>query len=610
MGRPYLSAVNVPPVVALVAVLVAAAALAVFTYARLERLGRRAIVPAAARTIAWAALGLLLLNVGCPRPPIARRPLVLLDASLSMVAAGGRWDDARALARRLGDVRTFGDERPGADSLPSRGRSLLTPALSAASASDRPVIVVTDGEIEDAADAPADLLARAGVRVLARRALPDLAITDVAGPSRVTAGDTIRLAAEVRAFGARPESTTIEVLAGDRRLARRTIRAPGTGRIELAVPTAALAAGDHLLTLRIAAPADSERRDDVRLQLVTIAATPGVVVIAAPGDWDSRFLYRTIREVAQLPVRGFVRVEKDRWRSMHDLSPVSTEEVRRAAERADLLVVKGAIASVGRRGSPRGLWLWPSGEGGETLVPGDWYLSASTASPVAGAFAGEPLDSFPPATRITPMQPAAGDWVALTARESRRGADRPVVIGRDAGRTRQVTVAADGLWRWAFRGGSSEQVYRSWVAATTSWLLAGADSARGSARPVRAVVQNGRPLTFEWIAGGTPRDLPIALTGSGGPRNDTLRFDGAGHAVAWLPPGEYRYRLEGGGGGTVAVETYSDEWLPRPVTLTDHAPRPARSPGRSSPRDWIWLFAIAVVALSVEWLARRRLGLR
>ena len=127
---------------------------------------------------------------------------------------------------------------------------------------------------------------------------------------------------------------------------------------------------------------------------------------------------------------------------------------------------------------------------------------------------------------------------------------------------------------------------------------------------LQSTVQNGRPLTFEWIASGAPRDLPIVLTGGGRQRTDTLRFDGSGRAVAWLPAGEYRYRLEGGGGGTVAVETYSDEWLPRPAVLTAHDARPARSPGRSSPRDWIWLFGIAVAALSVEWLARRRLGLR
>ena len=65
---------------------------------------------------------------------------------------------------------------------------------------------------------------------------------------------------------------------------------------------------------------DAEPRTDARLHLVTVAPTPGVVLLAAPADWDSRFLYRTLRDVAQLPVRGFVRIEGDRWRSMADLS--------------------------------------------------------------------------------------------------------------------------------------------------------------------------------------------------------------------------------------------------------------------------------------------------
>jgi hypothetical protein len=77
-----------------------------------------------------------------------------------------------------------------------------------------------------------------------------------------------------------------------------------------------------------------------------------------------------------------------------------------------------------------------------------------------------------------------------------------------------------------------------------------------------------------------------------------------------LPPGEYRYRLGGGGGGVAAVETYSDELLPSAVTLPARnagAPRPV---GRTAARDWLWLFALAIAALSLEWLARRRLGLR
>jgi hypothetical protein len=173
-----------------------------------------------------------------------------------------------------------------------------------------------------------------------------------------------------------------------------------------------------------------------------------------------------------------------------------------------------------------------------------------------------------------------------------------------------VTVGVDGLWRWAFRGGSSEQSYRTWVAATASWLLGGADSARGRARAVRAVVPNGRPLVFEWNGAGPAAPLAVAWSGPTGDRADTLRFDGSGRATAWLAPGEYRYRLSGGGGGTVAVEAYSDELLPHPVTLATHDSQAPPAADRRAARDWLWLFALCVAALAGEWIARRRLGLR
>jgi len=247
---------------------------------------------------------------------------------------------------------------------------------------------------------------------------------------------------------------------------------------------------------------------------------------------------------------------------------------------------------------------------GGAPLPGDWYLAASDVSPVAGAFLGQPVDSFPPATRLLPVEPAPGDWVALTAQLGRRGAARPAVLGRDDGQVRRIVVAADGLWRWAFRGGSSEQSYRAWVAATASWLLGGADSVRGVARPVRPVVPNGRPLVFEWAGAGPARAVPMVWIGAAGERSDTLRFDGAGRAQVWLPPGEYRFRLQGGGGGTAAVESYSDELLPRPVALAARDARVSRPAGRTSAREWLWLFGICVVALAGEWFARRRLGLR
>jgi hypothetical protein len=592
-------------------VLTIAAALAAFTYLRLERTGRRGWIPLGCRAVAWGALGLLLLNVSCPAVGSPRRPLVLLDASLSLTAPGGQWSAARDSAARWGDVRRFGDEHGSSDTLPTRGRSLLAPALTAATASDRPVIVVSDGEIEDAGDLPPDLVRSVGVRLFPREPRPDLALTRVTGPARVTAGDSIPLELEVEATGGTPpDSVTVEVTLGGKRVAvRRIALRNGSARGRLAVSSAAVGPGEHVLRVSLAGAGDSEPRTDTRLHIVTVAPTPGVVLLAAPGDWDSRFLYRTLREVAQLPVRGFVRIDPEHWRSMADLSVVSAETVRLAARRADLLIPMGSLGTLVEGTSARGLWRWRPGAD-TTALPGDWYLRPGDASPVAGAFLGEPVDSFSPAIQITPLPLGAGDWVALTAQLGRRGAPRPAVFGGEAGRVRRVTVTVDGLWRWAFRGGSSEQSYRTWVAATASWLLGGADSARGSARPLRPVVESGRPVLFEWVAAGPPAALGVAWSGAGAPRADTLRFDGSGHAAAWLAPGEYRYRLSGGGGGTVAVEEYSEELVPRPVSLRPHEARAAPPSGRRAARDWLWLFGLCVLGLAGEWVARRRLGLR
>ncbi|MEO8294286.1 MAG: hypothetical protein ABI613_02145 [Gemmatimonadota bacterium] len=573
---------------------------------------RKAWVPFLCRSIAWGALGILLLDVSCavPRPPA--RPLVLLDASLSLVADSGRWSEARDSAIAWGDVRTFGDERALQDTAPVRGRSQLGPALRSAAASDRPVIVVSDGEIEDASELPADLIARAGVRLFPRRPGADLAVTSVEGPARVTAGDSVHLEIAVRAFGPSPEGAGLEVRLGDLPLAQRAVRPAVNGELvsRLAFSSRQLKAGENLLAVRLTGVHDAESRDDERLVIVTVTPTPGVVLLASPGDWDSRFLFRALLDVAQLPVRGYVQIEPGRWRSMTTLLPASEDDVRRAARQADLLILKGD-QSEGRNTSARGVWLWPSGENGATVLPGDWYLVPRASSPIAGAFTGLPVDSFPPAIQVTPLLADSGGWVALTAQNGRRGAERPVVIGRSSARRREVTVAADGLWRWAFRGGSSEQGYRSWVAATASWLLGGADSLTGRARPIRAVVANQRPVAFEWRANGPPLPTEIVLDNVGAVHRDTLRFDGAGRAELWLAPGAYRYRLEGGGNGLIAVETYSDEWLPRGVQLAD---RPEgtmlASAVPSRARGWVWLFALCVLGLAGEWLARRRLGLR
>jgi hypothetical protein len=309
-------------------------------------------------------------------------------------------------------------------------------------------------------------------------------------------------------------------------------------------------------------------------------------------------------------VRGYVELGQGSYRDMRDLRPAAEATVARAAAGADLLVVKGSPGSFLRSTRARGIWRWLPGAPDAGLIAGDWYVSIIPGTPVSSAFLGLPVDSFAPATAVVPVTPSAGSWVAIQARDRRRGPARPLVVGRQDARRREVTVAVQGLWRWAFRGGQSEQAYRNWVAATTSWLLAAPDSASGVARLARAVVQQGRPLIFEWTGSGEPADVPVGWTGSGATRTDTLHFDASGHAAVWLPPGEYSWRLAAGGAGSAAVETYSDEFLPRDATITSQSARAGVPAARSSARDWGWLFGIALLALALEWWWRRRLGLR
>lgn len=596
-----------------VVVVLASIALAAGTYLGLEQVGRRGWIALLCRAVAGSAVGLLLVNVSCSTPPRSQRPLVLLDGSLSMIASGGNWVLAKAMAGRDGEVRLFGGSgqaRPQ-DTLPAAGTSRLAPVLTSAAATGRPVVVITDGEIDDVAEISSDEFRASSIRVLPRRRVPDVAVTSVTGPSRITSGDSLKIVVELRSFGGGsrpPDGVRVEVREGKSVLLRgkASMDQGGVGRIELNGLIRGMSPGAHVLTAAIAEPNDSEPRDDARLHLLSVAATPGVVLVALPGDWDARFLFRALRDVASLPVRGYVELERGRWRSMTDLSPVAASDVDQAVRQADLLVLKGAGLPAAVRSHARGILEWDTG----ASVDGDWYAGNAPSSPLSAGLVGLPVDSFPPGVSLAQMTPEMGQWIGLTAQQGRRGAERPVILGGEVRGVRKIVFGIDGLWRWAFKGGSSEQGYRGLVAAAVNWLLAAPDSSVGRARPISAVVQRGRPVMFEWLGGGSPVPVHIRFEQNGGVRIDTLAFDGAGRATVLLDPGIYRYTVAQGGSGIVAVEEYSDEWLPRPPVLTPHEASLVPGAGRTSARERLWLFALAVLAFSGEWFARRRLGLR
>ena len=587
-----------------------AASLALLTYLRLEPGGPHHWVPMAFRAVAWAGLGALLANPGCPGPADRRLPVVLLDGSLSMAAEPGRWEAASDSARALGSVRWFGDERPWTDSLPLRGRSDLGAALEVAVATGRRVVVLTDGELDEGGNIPADRLNSVGVVVFPRTAARDLAIVQASAPARATVGDSISVLAEVRLIGsAVPDSATVAVSLDARVLSRARVGlTPGsTVPVRLRTSTRGIPAGTRILRVALVGAADAEPRDDGRLVAVELAATPGIVLLAGPGDWDARFLYRALHEVADLPVRGYVRIEADRWRDMDGLREVDPGLVRAASRGADLLVVRGDARGMDGNTGARGLLRWPAVASGA----GEWYVSSAPVSPIAMAFLGIPSDALPPVSGAAALTAGAGDWVGLTAQLGRRGAARPVLLGRQAGTQREILVGAEGFWRWGFRGGPSADAYRAMIAGSVAWLLAAPDAGAAEARVVHSVVGQGLPLVFERSNDSTAL-VAVTFESPSGFRQDTLRFGGDGRALVWLPPGTYRYRLAGrrGGAGTVAVDIWSREWLAQPVVV-----RPRTTPGagvgeRRNARGWPWLYVLVLLGLTGEWLARRRLGLR
>lgn len=592
----------------------AAVLAAVVSYGVLETAARPGPSAVALRATAWGVLALLLVNPGCAVPDQGP-PLVLLDASLSMTS---RWTEADSLARSLGEVQPFGGVRAPGDSLPTAGRSRLSPALAAAAVSDRPVHVVTDGELDDLADLSPDLLARATVHVLPRDSVPGGAIWAVNGSERVVEGDTLRLEVEVRVAGvSRPRTVPVVVRADSAVILRGTIEVGpgGIGRGTLTGPTR-LVAGTHVLAVALAEPVDPESRDDTRLHLLTVLATPGIVLLAEEPGWESRFLMRALQDVSALPTRGFVQITPGVWRRMEDLQPVPLRGVQAAASGADLLVTVGPAPSGPRRSATRqALWQWHTGgrDGEGEMLTGDWYVSAALPSPIGAGLARMPLDSLPPAVGLWPLdgRAGAGSWTGLTVQAGRRGVVRTAMIGREEAGRRVVEVGAVGLWRWALRGEVAEQAYRTWVGSTVSWLLAAPDTARGVATPVRAVTARGRPVLFVWRDAAVPTPVPIRLTSTTGvAREDTLLFDGEGRAAVQLPPGTWRYVLGTGGGGSLAVEEWSAEWFPRSPVLESQSATVSVGGRHRTAREWPWLIALAVLAFSGEWFVRRRGGLR
>ncbi len=320
------------------------------------------------RAIAWAALG----------SADPQRELSGAGCGAATTGPAGRIAELRrpgwALVRRarLGrprwaKVRLFGDERSGGDTVPDRGRSLLRPALIAAVATDRPVVVVTDGEVEDASDLAADVLGRASVPRLSSRypARSRRLRGDWAGAGHGRRFDRPRgrgAASGRRGLG----EPAARVLSGSKRVGSQTVRMnQGSGRARIAVPSLEVGPGDHVLRVqlagrrrgaahrRAASPRHGRRRR--RVSCCSHRRPTGTADFSTARCGMSR----------SCPCGASSGSRRDRWRSMTDLRPVPAERVRQAARRADLLILKGNAAPFAQGATARGIWRWPTGGEGQ-----------------------------------------------------------------------------------------------------------------------------------------------------------------------------------------------------------------------------------------------------
>ncbi len=594
------------------------ALIAGLVYVGYERLGAAGLGLAALRTAGVGALVLLLVNPSRTSRVSRTPPTVLLDASLSMDAAGGRWrealDTARALAGRDGVILRFGTHVTPFDTLPpTDGATRLADALRIAQGRPGPVIVVTDGEIDDAGTIEPSLLAGARVVLVPRAALADAALLDLAAPDRLARGDSLPLAVSIGTFGAlRARRGELVISLDGRPLERESVALPpppGTARRHLTIAPARLPAGTHLLGVRLVTAGDAAPRDNERQRWVRIAAQPDIVTLAEPADWESRFFAREISDIAPGAVRSFASIRAGQWVDRHTLAPVTAAAVQRAARGASVLVRFGAAPRVPERGQAD--WRWIATDSSRAAIAGDWYVSGTApASPLAGRLGGVTWDSMPPLLAVVPVVPDAGQWVALSARLGRRGPARPVLLGSDSAGVRRLTVAGAGLWRWALRGGDAREGYRSIVAAGLDWLLGGAGAARRALLTASPDVTAGTPVVFRWGGDSLPDAIGVDLSEARRTRTVALRFDAQREASLTLPPGAYRWTAAAAhAAGAFVVERYSDEYPPRAVTVAAQPGRPRGAGLVRYARQRPWLFILVVAALAGEWIWRHRRGL-
>jgi hypothetical protein len=562
------------------------------------------------RAVAVTLIVALLLDApaGCAKPVAS---WVALDASLSMTRGDSAlWRAGRDSVRaaRADSVFVFGDSvrAAGQTPTPHDQSSELRPAVERALGAGHPLVVVTDGELDDP-DAARALPAGSRVVVLHRRTQRDAAVASIDVPRAVVSGDTVQATVTIAAGAAGAAAGTLDVSVADKSLARVPVAAlPAYGEHAIAVKARLDApAGPALLRALVSSPQDAEPRNDTLFVPIEVSRAASAVFVSTSPDFDARYALAVLRGSLGIPARGFFRVAPGEWRVEGPLTPVPESDVRQAIHDAPVVILHGDTAAFG---PPRSIASGPLALIVTSGTDGEWYPSAAPMSPLAPALSGLAWDSLPPVGIVA--APPSGNWIGIEARRGRGEERKPIVVGTDEPR-RVAIVAASGLWRWQFRGGVASDAFTAFWGSIFDWLAAERTDRRAAVVDDR-LVRAGDPIRWRR---GSPRDSVVALTlrerATGRIDSLTLRFAANANVVETKPLKVGIYEVSTRGGTALLPVNESREWLPR-------APRVAAvgSGGvlsvDATPRLRVlgWVYGLAILMLCAEWILRRTRGMR
>ncbi len=516
---------------------------------------RGAIVLPLLRWVAVTVVVAALLDAPLRRA-VAPRPVVALDVSVSWLADDddAAWRAARAVVDSLLDghadaLRLFGDSLRTAP-IPDRPTdvgSRIRPVAEWALATGRPVQVVTDGRLDDP-EWVARLPVGSTVHRIDRPARAAAVLTALDAPTAAPAGDTILAEVTVTAdaAGAPPRQLT---LGRDAQvIARRDLEALGPYETRVVSVPVPLGAVEGAVRLTARLLDGTNVTDSITVPMRITGGAAAVVISTAP-DQDARYAVAALRAVRRGPVRAYWQVAKGVWRVDGTLAPVEEGVIRREAGEASLLLLHGDTAFLGAPGALRtaGLILMSPPPPGDEYYP----VAPSSPSPLSDALSGLPWDSLP-SLDVAPMRASADEATVVETRRGRRFESRVAirVAEREAIGQRVVRIPAAGFWRWRSRGGRSAESYDALVGALVDW----AGAALGAATDAVGATE------------ATARALETAQRAEQRPRAPTVASGPVG-------TGEVMGRSLGARG----------RW---------------------------WLVALALAALSLEWMLRRRRGLR